>query len=217
MLEPGMQLCWDCRSALSVITPPQCLVCGEPVFGRVDHDYTCHVCCRSKPLFHRARAAIHYNVVGKGLITQFKYNNALWLESFLVELLSSCVAIHYDQQTFDAVSAVPLHPVKRRERGYNQSALLAAGLARRLGKPVLGARSLRRIRRTPSQTHLTAKERRTNVWGAFEAGRGNDWKGKRVLLVDDVMTTGATVNACARAILDAGAASVEVVTVARGI
>jgi len=215
--EPGLGVCWDCRSALAILSPPFCSRCGEPVHGRIDYDYVCHGCVRRPPVYRRARAAIHYNDAGKALVTRFKYQQALWLETWLADLLESAVHSHYAGETFDGVCAVPLHPVKRRERGYNQSALLAAALARRLGLPFLGRHSLRRVRPTPSQTHLTAKQRLTNVIGAFDTTRTSGWAGKKLLLVDDVMTTGATVGACASVLRKAGAASVDVVTVARGI
>jgi competence protein ComFC len=216
-LDRGMPLCWDCRHALAVIAPPYCACCGEPVHGFIDHDYVCHVCAKRPPGYRRARAAIHYDERGKGLITQFKYNQALWLEELLVELLASAVQAHYADDRYDGVCAVPLHPVKRRERGYNQSALLAGALAKRLKSPWLGRRSLKRIRSTPSQTRLTARQRLTNVQGAFAITRPSEWAGRRILLVDDVMTTGATVGACASVLMDAGATAVDVITVARGI
>jgi ComF family protein len=215
--QSGMRICWDCRASLSIITAPMCDVCGEPVHGQVDHAYVCHGCTKRPPDFRHARAAIQYNVLGKRLITQFKYGNALWLEPYLVDLLYSCVTTHFDTAQIDALCAVPLHPVKRRERGYNQSVLLVSALARKLNLPVIGRKSLRRSRMTPSQTRLTAGQRITNVRGAFEVKNQKEWLGKQVLLVDDVMTTGATVSACAGAILNAGAQVVDVVTVARGI
>jgi len=217
VMEEGIHLCWDCRRDLAVISAPFCSTCGEPVHGRVDHAYVCHACVKQPMRFDRARAAIHYNALGKKLVTQFKYGHALWLESALVDLLEAGVRNHYGEETYDLLAAVPLHPVKRRERGYNQAALLAARLARRLRVPMSRSRALRRIRMTPSQTRLTAKLRLTNVMGAFEVTRPGEWKGKRVLLVDDVMTTGATVSACAEVIREAGAERVDVITVARGV
>lgn len=215
--ERGMPLCWDCRAQLRIITPPFCARCGEPVHGVIDHDYVCHACMRHPPTYQRSRAALHYNDTGKQLVIQFKYRHALWLEDFLAGFLVAAVAAHYVGTVFDAVAAVPLHAVKRRERGFNQSLLLTKALARQLGLPVVGARSLRRIRPTPSQTRLTAGQRLTNVRGAFDTTNPDDWAGKRILLVDDVMTTGATVGACARVLSEAGAESVDVITVARGI
>jgi ComF family protein len=217
MSEPGLDLCWDCRANVSVIALPLCDCCGEAVNGRVDHTFVCQGCVKSPPFYRRARAAIHYNTLGKRLVTQFKYSQALWLEKLLVDLLESCVLTHFSGIPYDMVCAVPLHPLKRRERGYNQAALLTKALAKRLDLPMAPARHLIRTRMTPSQTRLTARQRLTNVMAAFEARTAGRWNGRRVLLVDDVMTTGATVSACAKALRNAGVEAVDVVTVARGI
>jgi ComF family protein len=214
--ERGLALCWDCRASLRVIAAPFCSCCGEPVHGEVGHVYVCHDCTNRSPVYQRARAALHYNDAGKHLVISFKYHHALWLQPLLTDLLEAAVRSHYGDIAYDAVCAVPLHPVKLRERGYNQSELLANGLARRLGVQGLDGRMLRRVKPTPSQTRLTALQRLTNVKEAFRARPSAFWSGKRVLLVDDVMTTGATVGACAKAMLDAGAGVVDVITVARG-
>lgn len=216
MEERELSLCWDCRNALSVIAAPFCKLCGEPVHGVVGHDYSCHDCANRQPVYRRARAALHYNDAGKQLVISFKYHHALWLQPLLTDLLEAAAGSHYGDIAYDAVAAVPLHPVKLRERGYNQSALLAGSLAKRMGIKPLGQGMLRRVRFTPSQTRLTAIQRLTNVKGAFKVKPSDFWGGKKILLVDDVMTTGATVGACARVMLDAGAEVVDVITVARG-
>ena len=113
----------------------------------------------------------------------------------------------------DSIVPVPLHSRRRRERGYNQSELLARQLGREVGVPV-EPRSLRRVRYTGQQARLNAAERRQNVKGAFEAERALS-RGRHIVLVDDVFTTGATMSECAEALLDAGAASVAAITLAR--
>jgi ComF family protein len=133
----------------------------------------------------------------------------------LVPLLTACVNTHFSGMKPDVITEVPLHGARERMRTYNQSGLLARGLAKRLGVPYL-PHALSRVRRTATQTHLTASERRRNVEGAFRVGPARWVDGRRVLLVDDVMTTGATVNDCARALREAGACEIGVVTVARG-
>jgi ComF family protein len=133
----------------------------------------------------------------------------------LTELLLACVRAEYSNIEFDWVTSVPLFPTRRRERGFNQSALLGAGLARRLKVPFREG-ILRRVRPTVSQTGLTASQRAANVGGAFRVGLFARPAGRRILLVDDVMTTGATVDACARVLKKSGAVSVHVITVARG-
>jgi len=111
---------------------------------------------------------------------------------------------------------VPLHPLRRRERGYNQAELLARHAARRFGVPV-ARDAVRRVKDTPTQTRLDRRQRAANVRGAFKAAPAAALKGLHVALVDDVLTTGATTSACARALLGAGAASVRVFTVARAV
>lgn len=215
--DEGLAVCWDCRRRLSVIAPPFCHTCGEPVHGSVDHDYQCHTCCQQLPHYRHARAAIHYNETGRALVTGFKYGHAFWNQGLLIDLLEAAVRSHYTRSDYELLVAVPLHAMKQRERGYNQSMLLARSLGKRLGMPVARAGGLVRSRPTPTQTRLTARQRLTNVRGAFRTGRSVDWKDKRVLLLDDVMTTGATVSECARVLKESGARYVDVITLARGV
>lgn len=208
-------VCWDCWSDNARIEPPFCSCCGDPVAGAVEHSFVCFACSAETPSFDAARSAARYDgVVGEAL-RQLKYEQALWLAADLADLLKICLEAEYPQRAFDLIVPVPLFLTRRRDRGYNQSKLLARALARRLGVR-MDARALRRIRPTATQTHLTAKQRLSNVNNAFQLGRGKRLAGRSVLLVDDVMTTGATVNACAKALKKGGCASVHVVTVARG-
>lgn len=195
--------------------PPFCTVCGDPVAGNVQHDYTCFSCSRERPAFDRARSAVRYEGAVGEAVRSLKYDHALWLVQDLVGLLAACVRAEYPDISFDWVTSVPLHPSRRRERGYNQSSALGKVLARRLKVP-FKANLLRRIRPTTSQTGLTAPQRAANVTNAFRTGMFARPEGKKILLVDDVMTTGATVNACAGALKEGRAAAVFVVTVARG-
>ncbi|MDH3981808.1 MAG: phosphoribosyltransferase family protein, partial [Kiritimatiellaceae bacterium] len=139
----------------------------------------------------------------------------LYLAPDLAEMLNNCRKAEYPGREFDLLVPVPLYHVRRRARGYNQSALLAHELGRRIGcRSTPGF--LRRIKPTTTQTNLTAPQRLSNVRNAFQS-RSEKWlAGQRVLLVDDVMTTGATVNACAKALKKGGVTSVHVLTVARG-
>lgn len=209
------QLCWDCRRTLLVIGDPCCAWCGNPIEGRVDHVYTCFHCAKMQPAFDRARSAVRFQGIAATLVHQFKYHSALWLRNEFVEWLDTCLRVHFSDVVFDAVCPVPLYPARARQRGFNQAALLAAALACRLRKPCWH-RALRRLRPTETQTHLTARQRLSNVSGAFQAGTRKRLKNRTILIVDDVMTTGATTSACARALKEAGCAAVHVVTVARG-
>lgn len=213
--EPLHHLCWDCLSDTPKVEPPFCTVCGDPVAGTVQHDYTCFACSRQTPAFDRARSVVRYEgAVGEAL-RDLKYKGALWMVRDLAGLLYAGVQAEYPGVHFSAVTAVPLHPARRRARGFNQSALLGAALARRLRLPFREG-LLRRVRPTVTQTGLTAPQRTANVLDAFRSGLFTRVAGEQILLVDDVMTTGATVNACARALQKGGAAAVHVVTVARG-
>ena len=208
-------ICWDCLADTPRVDPPFCACCGDPVAGDVQHDFICFSCSRQTPHFDLARSAVRYEgVVGEAL-RALKYDDALWVADDLAELLFACVQAEYPTVVFDFVTSVPLHPARRRARGFNQSSLLGQLLARRMNC-LYKERSVRRVRPTTTQTGLTAPQRTANVLGAFRDGLFARLNGKRILLVDDVMTTGATVNACAAALKRGGAESVHVITVARG-
>jgi ComF family protein len=207
--------CWDCLAKFEFITERFCSLCGDPVEGMVEHEFKCSACRDAKPHFDLARSAARYRGQLKEALHAFKYDHATHLSIDFVSLLRNCVNIHYPSAALDAITYVPLYPRKEHERSYNQAALLAQGLARTLGLPLL-AGSLRRIRSTATQTHLTATERRKNIHGAFAAEKPKWIEGRSLLLVDDIMTTGATVNECAKVLKKNGAHRVYVVTVARG-
>jgi ComF family protein len=213
--ESFRYLCWDCYADTARVEPPFCRCCGDPVAGDVQHDYICYACSRQTPHFDFARSAVRYEGgVGEAL-RALKYDDALWLVDDLADLLAACVQAEYGGIEFDRIAPVPLWTARRRARGYNQSALLAEALSRRTGIPCK-AKMARRIRPTSTQTGLTAPQRAANVSRAFRPGLFFRPAGRRILLVDDVMTTGATVNSCAGALKDGGADAVYVVTVARG-
>lgn len=213
--ETFRHICWDCWAGVVRIVPPFCRRCGDPVAGTIEHDFVCYACSGDEPAFDLARSAARYDgVIGEAL-RLLKYEKGIWLAPDLGVLLQRCLDAEYPGQAFDVIVPVPLHRIRRRQRGYNQSGVLARELGRRIGCPV-HPRLLRRKRPTATQTNLTAKERLSNVSGAFQSGKSGALAGRRVLLVDDVMTTGATVNACARALKRGGAASVCVITAARG-
>ena len=213
--DPMKYLCWDCLSDTPKVEPPFCAVCGDPVAGDIQHDYTCFACARETPSFDQARSAVRYEGAVGDALRALKYGNALWVVQDMAELLFACVQAEYADSPFNLVTAVPLHAARRRERGFNQSALLGGAVARRLGIRFREG-LIRRVRPTDTQTGLTASQRTANVCGAFRVGLFARLAGRKILLVDDVMTTGATVNACAKALKKGGAASVHVVTVARG-
>lgn len=215
-LEDGFQsMCWECWSTTTRLEAPFCQHCGDPVSGAVDHSFICYACTEKTPAFDLARSAARYDGVLGEALRQLKYKRALWLVPDVAEIMLHCLEAEYFEFAFDCVVPVPLYRVRRRERGFNQSEELAKSLARKAGISFMG-KVVRRIRPTATQTHLTAKDRLSNVTAAFRMRRGDHVKGKIVLLVDDVMTTGATANACAKALKEGGAATVCVLTAARG-
>jgi len=214
--DAGVYLCWDCLASIPTISRPYCSRCGDPAEGVIDHQYVCTLCRRFDPPFDLARSAVRYRGIIRRILHGFKYGEDVCMTNDLVNMLDACAKAHFSRLRFDAVMGVPLHARRERERTYNQSRLLAGGLARRLRVPMATTRCIVRRRETASQTGLNADGRRANVRGAFSV-RDADWlQGRTILLVDDVMTTGATVAECAGTIKDAGAAAVYVVTVARG-
>ena len=209
-------LCWDCRTRIKFVQVPFCERCGDPVAGTVAGPFECAWCRKAAPAFDWARSAIRYDGEARTWLRRFKYNAGTWLledlAGWLLALWRVCPA---SVRTADFIASVPLHPKRERERGFNQAALLGDALARRVGIPFRG-RLLWRRRATETQTHLTAAQRLHNVRGVFTVPWPRTVRGARIALVDDVMTTGATVNECARALKAAGAAAVMVLTVARG-
>jgi competence protein ComFC len=150
------------------------------------------------------------------VIHRYKYQRERWFEPFLTGLLTEAALPMLREEGWDLIVPVPLHRLKKAEREFNQAERLALGLSRASGRP-LAAGALRRVEVTRSQTRLSRDERTANVRHAFVAGSGVNLDGRRVVLVDDVLTTGATTSACARVLRRAGAAEVCVWTVARGL
>jgi len=204
--------------AADIVWPRICPAtgCGR-ASDRADRSI-CSRCFAALPYYDRPADGIHahalvYMPPVDEMILDFKFHKAIWLADDFVDLLEGTVRGMLDADAIDAVLPVPLHPNRLRERGYNQSALLARGLARRLDRRY-DARSLLRIRDTLHQTRVDGSDREKNVAGAFIVRDPALVRGRTVLLVDDVMTTGATAQACFRALEKAGATRVLFASVA---
>ncbi len=205
-----------CREQIRWIEPPFCQCCGLPFEGEMTTAFVCSNCLEMKWCFKSARSAVAAKGVVLEAIHRYKYQRALWFEPFLAALLARRAKPALVFEPCDLLVPVPLYPVKQREREFNQ----AERLARRLSKAAripLNTRLIQRTKPTRTQTLLSRAERAANVQNAFAVRRGMALQGERVVLVDDVLTTGATSNACAKVLLAAGAGSVRVWTVARGI
>ena len=198
------------------IRPPFCDRCGLPFDGDLTTTFECTNCRELELHFSSARSAVVAKSVVLEAIHRFKYPRAMWFESFLADLLLREAVPVLRKQRWDFIVPVPLHPLKEREREFNQAAVLARRLSRAT-KISLAENILRRVNPTFTQTLLSREQRATNVKKAFAIRPGVKLTGQGIVLVDDVFTTGATTNACARALRDAGAAEVCVWTVARGL
>ena len=207
--------CAACWTVLTFLDGPGCACCGTPSRLRWESESLCAACLARPPAFARARAILAYDDNSRSPILALKHADRLdlvpgfarWLERAGRKLLAET----------DLIVPVPLHRFRLWTRRYNQAAELARALSRRSGRPA-DPLALRRTRPTPSQgAMVSARARRRNVVGAFQVPetRRAQVKGRNILLVDDVLTTGATAEAAARALKRAGAARVEVLALAR--
>jgi ComF family protein len=208
-------LCEDCRKSVRFVTPPFCDRCGRPFPGNITRTFVCDSCINHQWAFSSARAAAITGGVLLKVIHRYKYHRSLWLEPFLAELLIQAATPCLQAGTWDWLVPVPLYPTKEREREFNQAERLGRHLSKKTGIP-LNCKLLQRVLPTPSQTFLTRKERQNNVRRAFCLRGKPDIVGRRIVVIDDVFTTGATTGACAEVLKRAGAADVCVWTVARG-
>jgi ComF family protein len=198
------------------IEPPFCSRCGLPFEGAITQSFQCSSCSASDWDFQSARSAVIARDQVLEMIHRYKYHRALWFEPFLAELLIQCAQPELKKEKWDWIVPVPLHPTKQREREFNQAEHLAKRLSDATHIP-LNANLLQRITPTQSQTRLTREERLANVRKAFAFSGRVPLTGERIVLVDDVFTTGATTAACARSLRAAGSGEVCVWTLARGI
>jgi len=208
------QNCLICNLKLKAIRPGSiCEDCSNKI--RINEIASCLVNEADKFAFDAVLHAANYDDVIKRCIHLFKYENKVQMKDLLGKLMSDFAGRNIDPDEIDFVVPVPLHPVKLRERQFNQSEVLAAYLAKKLNKKMVKDR-LKRIKYTMPQTELKREQRLKNVNGAFRAKRNTNFEDKTVLLVDDVLTTGATLNECAKALKDAGAKKVIAFALARG-
>jgi ComF family protein len=205
--------CAACWSAIAFLDGPGCACCGLPFPVALEEGTLCAACLAKPPAFDSARAILAYDEKSRSAILALKHADRLDLVPGFTRWLSRSGRVGLEDS--DLVVPVPLHPFRLWRRRYNQSAELARRLARNWR---LGYDPLALIRSRPTQSQgamVSAKARRRNVLGAFKVPDSSRVRGKRVLLLDDVLTTGATAQACARALKRAGASKVHVLVLAR--
>ena len=217
LLQEQGYVCAACWVQLTFITAPLCHCCGIPLelSPETHHaELLCGACCQEQPLYHQARASLVYDEVSKPFILAFKHGDALhplpamadWMHRAGNEILGRS----------DMLIPVPLHWRRLVKRHYNQAALLAQKVSALSGVRVEST-LLTRVKNTPSQGHLTREQRQENVKNVFKIKDGKQalLNQKVITLIDDVYTSGATVNACATVLLKAGAKEVNILTLAR--
>lgn len=211
-------ICDACLDSIAPLAGPACICCGRPIVSAVAAAAAprllCHACRRGIYAFDAARSYALYDDTVHRAVVLLKYHAVTPLGRWFAARLAEIVAREPDILAADAVVPVPLDARRRRERGYNQAELIARPLARLLGLPMQTALLLRK-RPRPPRLRLTRRERWETVRGAYALREGSRVDKLRLLLVDDVFTTGATLDACARALREGGAAGVVGVTVAR--
>ena len=211
---PSHHLCNNCLADLTPITHPICTVCGFPFPASKGQDHLCENCLRKQPWYDFLRSPYLYSGPLMEAIQRFKYNSGTQLTSSLSALFSSFAREWIPNPRDFLTIPVPLHRRRLRERGFNQSLLLAKALSSSLGTQ-LDYLSFMRRRYTRAQTGLGKEERRKNVKDAFSVIYPNLIEGKKIILVDDVFTTGYTLNECAKALKKSGAIAVICLTLAR--
>ena len=221
--KPLCQACWE---KIEYNLPPFCRVCGKHLpappetnaaagpANSQDLVFICRDCQTCAYFFKKARAVCIYDGIIKECIHLFKYKSKLSLLKPLTKLMIDFAHNFLNMKEIDLILPVPLHSVKQRQRQFNQAHLLAKPLRRAFGKEVKGS-LLIKIKSRPAQVNLAQRARLKNTQGAFKVRNANRLVNKNILLVDDVLTTGATANECARMLLQAGAQKVDVFALAR--
>ena len=209
-------LCPNCTSGFSLIESPFCTICGMPFGSNNIENHPCEDCLRIKPYFNAAYAPYTYEGPILEAVLRFKYGQKTFMADALGPLLTEFVKTRFTLNEPFLIIPVPLHPKRLRERGFNQSLLLAKKIASGLQGKV-DFLSLVRTKHTIPQTTLSKKERHKNVQNAFRLKNPKSVREKNILLVDDVTTTGNTLNECAKVLTLGGAQAVFCVTLAKAV
>ncbi|HUL21956.1 MAG TPA: ComF family protein [Thermodesulfobacteriota bacterium] len=216
-LDEGQQgFCTTCLSEIRWIEPPFCSVCGTPFISGEVEDHPCGACVIHKKYFRMARALAAFEGSLQGAIHRWKYEGKTHLTPFFAEWMAEGLNRYWGPDALEVLIPVPLHRQRLRERGFNQALLLAEELSRRTGIPSLKT-ILKKKKPSLPQVNLSRVERERGLRGAFHVAERKELLGKSVLLIDDVYTTGATVNECSKALVKGGAERVDVLTLAHAL
>ncbi|MFA4915621.1 MAG: ComF family protein [Syntrophales bacterium] len=214
--DDAFNFCPICFSKINFIQSNLCSRCGIPFTGAKGGDHFCSDCITSEMHFSVARAVGRYETVLLDAIHRFKYRGNITVGEILGRLMAEFAYPAVDIKKYSLIIPAPLHPKRLRERGFNQSVILARAVSKKFSIKLDFTTLRRRVHTTP-QVNLGKKEREANVRGAFEVVSGGKIRKKRIILVDDVYTTGSTVKECARILMENKAAEVTVLTLARAV
>src|SRR5438093_2068264 len=213
-VRAGDYLCNQCEAKVVRIVAPFCQKCSEPFEGSITSEFACANCAHRTIYFDAAVSAYRGRGIVRQIIHEFKYGRQIHLRHLVARWLNCALDDERLRQShFDVIVPVPLHPTRQRERGFNQAGLLAELLSAQTSIPCKPL--LERTRYTTTQTALDRSERMENLHNAFRLRKNANVRSLRVLLVDDVLTTGSTLNECARVLKRGGAFSVHAATAAR--
>ncbi len=218
LVEEGWlrHLCGGCAKQLKIVGEPHCTTCGHPFHGEMAGNRMCPHCAALEPVFGQGKTAILLKGPGRSLVHALKYHHGLHVLEDIAAVMAAAPG-YADYLRGAVLVPVPLHPRKVRERGYNQSRLLAECAVKASGGQARIGELLRRVVDTVSQTHFDRAARRENLKNAFALAKGATINpGQRHVLLDDVFTTGSTLNACAAVLRRAGCVSLDVVTFGHG-
>lgn len=207
-------ICTDCWSNLTFITKPYCYKCSNPFNFENDEKALCGYCIMNEPKYDQALSILKYDDYSKKLIHKFKYNDQLHILDYLSRLMLNLG--HELIEKSDIIVPVAMHKQKLLKRGFNQSALLAAKIAQKTKLQYIPDLLIKQHNKA-SQAGLERKERLKNIQGNFQLNKDFDIKGKRIILIDDVITTGATVNECCKMLRKGKPAKIYVLTLAKRV
>ena len=214
--EEEKYFCSDCHEKIRFLTGSICPVCGIAFFDSPAGNHLCGNCIGQRPFFSVARAVAAYENTILKTIQKFKYGRDLSTGSVLARFMADFSFPDFDYKKYSLIAPVPLHIKKLRQRGFNQSVILAKALKKKWRLP-LNYFLLKRTKFTLTQTGLDKKEREKNIKGVFKVTSDEAVDGQNIILVDDVYTTGSTLNECAKTLRKAGAKEIAALTLARVI